>query len=460
MPLTTKAFLWCMVTRLDVSGACRFAWTSLWNRWGSAKIGYSHIILHASTPGTLGRLVICNHLPHSGRPFEDFRQGCESLYQGLSCAASRNTPILLCGDFNDEIHLNAGTDRGTLLRATLDGLGLQNLACCSQPTWRDRRIEHVICNAPFSHLAAGVGAEHSPWACVSVRLEVKEGLEVDHAFLLCESLFNGWPKPRSRKQRAATYNSRPCKMQATGDPRPFQDFIFRRFPFHRECVSVVHSGLQALAQQATTPVPSIRYVDPPNVRDLCRQRSVTWDREARRALSLRIYKHRQLAKRQWHLDIISKAANGDWACRRYLRKKWSFSAATRPLLERFGRDPCAVAHAAQERVRTKFSDPDASELGDPLAGLPDSEPSLQVEEVIAVVNGLKGGKGSPGLEVVLKVLTKLAMQCIVPQSCFGSCCGRGVAEALYTVKACAQESCGLQTKQFSCSWTFRQPLTH
>ena len=52
-------------------------------------------------------------------------------------------------------------------------------------------------------------------------------------------------------------------------------------------------------------------------------------------------------------------------------------------------------------------------------------------------------------EVLLKVLSKLVMTRIVqswslPTCCFGACRGRGVAEALYTVKACAQETAGLQ----------------
>ena len=52
-------------------------------------------------------------------------------------------------------------------------------------------------------------------------------------------------------------------------------------------------------------------------------------------------------------------------------------------------------------------------------------------------------------EVLLKVLAKLAMNRIadkwsMPKCCFGACRGRGVPEALYTVKHCAQEVGGLQ----------------
>ena len=52
-------------------------------------------------------------------------------------------------------------------------------------------------------------------------------------------------------------------------------------------------------------------------------------------------------------------------------------------------------------------------------------------------------------EVMLKLLAKLAMTRIacqwpVPNCCFGACPGRGAAEALYTVKVCAQEAAGLQ----------------
>jgi len=52
-------------------------------------------------------------------------------------------------------------------------------------------------------------------------------------------------------------------------------------------------------------------------------------------------------------------------------------------------------------------------------------------------------------EVMLKLLAKLAMTRIacqwpVPNCCFGACPGRGVAEALYTVKVCAQKAAGLQ----------------
>ena len=52
-------------------------------------------------------------------------------------------------------------------------------------------------------------------------------------------------------------------------------------------------------------------------------------------------------------------------------------------------------------------------------------------------------------EVLLKILARLAVARIVsqwpvPQCCFGACRGRGVPEALYTVKACSQELGGMQ----------------
>ena len=77
-------------------------------------------------------------LPHSGRPMDDFMAALATLETDLSPFARRGHPLILLGDFNVDLALDAG-ERCVALKAFLRALGLTFFSGDQCPTWRHRR---------------------------------------------------------------------------------------------------------------------------------------------------------------------------------------------------------------------------------------------------------------------------------------------------------------------------------
>ena len=88
----------------------------------------------------------------------------------------------------------------------------------------------------------------------------------------------------------------------------------------RASQAVSHSDLKDLAKRSTYRVYPLRYQDPPEIKDLCRLRSVTGHGPERARLTGLIYKQRREAKQQWTNDLFSRASQGDWQARQALQR--------------------------------------------------------------------------------------------------------------------------------------------
>ena len=64
--------------------------------------------------------------------------------EALFPAVQRGHPLLVMGDFNEELHLTGiGSDRDLVLFTTLRALALDHYPA-DGPTWRHRRLDHVL----------------------------------------------------------------------------------------------------------------------------------------------------------------------------------------------------------------------------------------------------------------------------------------------------------------------------
>ena len=478
--------------------------------WSSAHVGHSHLVVlikHSLLDADVPLVIVSLHLPHSGRPAADFEAACASLHADLTRFADSNLPTLLLGDFNQQIHLpGVAGDRAALLDAVLQSLGLGYVSQDSVPTWRDRRVDHIVCNHAFACKCLPIGSEACRWAEVSVLENLRAALGVDHRLLLHESMLRpSHPGVRKRRSRAAQFRNRPCRM-ALHSPEDLQRCVYA----HMSNPSV--GFLETAARTSTRPAPSRKYVDPPAVRDLCLQRSVCFEPERRQQLSLAIYRARGLARRSWRKNLVLEAACGDWQARRMLLKQVSTHTASRRFASTYDTQEHA-ARAVREHFNARFGARADEPACPTFAGLPDDEPPFSPDEVLHAVAELKGNKTTGisrvgvcvfktlvqlhfGLqlltdilnlclrdcdtalpehlaagwvillpktafpnepaefrpivcgEVILKLLSKLAVRRVtacwsLPRSCFGACRGRGVMEALFLVKSCLQESSGL-----------------
>ena len=488
-------------------------------KWCRIKCGHSHLVVQVQLSiCTVPVTVVVLHLPHSGRPLSDFHMACLDLQRDLQRSLQQKLPVMVLGDFNEQIHVDTSVnERWSILQNVLTGLDLLHFSSDGLPTWRNRRIDHILFNSTMVHLCSPIGPADCPCSLLQVRPDFMSVLGVDHALLLGESLLRNCPshcfsQTSRRRRRALQFQQRPCRMVLT-EADPIQAFIYRHSGLTQFSPGQIYSSLKDLVPVCSKPLPSRKYMDPPHIKELCRVRSLCTTIPERKHLSVQIFQLRKLARQQWHRTIVREAACGNWACRKLLHPRRPLAAATRPLIDRHDGDPSAAAASVRQHFQNKFSSDSAPVPHDFLHGLPDEEPPWTLQEVGDAVAALKTNKTTGisrinvamlkslveatfGLElltellnafladpaslpndlaegwvillpkralvdqpdqfrpivcgeVLLKILSKLAVARIVsqwpvPQCCFGACRGRGVPEALYTVKACSQELGGMQ----------------
>ena len=131
----------------------------------------------------------------------------------------------------NNVELSLGEqDRHVALHALLRGLGLDFFSTDAAPTWRNRRLDHVLCNSFVVRLCRRVGdLETCPWARVDVRRDLQHALSVDHALLLHELLLlyplsSHGHHHHNRRLRRRAFLDRPCKMRVT-DPALLQQQV-------------------------------------------------------------------------------------------------------------------------------------------------------------------------------------------------------------------------------------------
>eukprot|EP00438_Fugacium_kawagutii_P003132 Skav207107 [mRNA] locus=scaffold156:101131:103893:- [translate_table: standard] len=124
------------------------------------------------------------------------------------------------------------------------------------PTWRARRIDHILYNSSFVDLSRLIGSSHCPWATLQVCSDLQAILEVDHALLLCETLFRVEVASSNSKQRrrlrANFFRQRPCKMMVTDDAA-IQSFVYTHVGQSHLRPGHVYSSLTRLVSSCSRP---------------------------------------------------------------------------------------------------------------------------------------------------------------------------------------------------------------
>ena len=116
--------------------------------------------------------------------------------------------------FKHQVHLQESvSERATVLHDVLASLDLLHFSTDG--------LHHVLYNSPFIDLSYTNGSSQCPCATLQVRPDLQTILEVDHALLLCETLFRSGSatlgSKHRRRLRANVFRSRPCKMMVTSD---------------------------------------------------------------------------------------------------------------------------------------------------------------------------------------------------------------------------------------------------
>lgn len=317
--------------------------------WCSGQVGHSHFSCAVQIPPfQKGVCLVTAHLPHQGRPLDDFLAALSSLEACLIPMVRKNHPIILLGDLNVDLCQGSGA-RLTALLACFHKLGLLHFSKDSAPTWGTHRLDHLVCNSLVIDTCQVFPCQPAcPWAAVEVRPDLKHALSVDHNFVLHELLTVGRGR-RSRGHRFQRYRAflhRPCKMHVTNVPL-LQQKIYGFLDFaSRGLMPAPQSFLTECAVQCCSRAPALRFRDSPELQQLCRARSVCGDAQQRRVLSLSIHVRRKWEKQMWRRHLLHRASRGYWSARRFLQRKSgsSSSRVASGLVRQFGSRDAAIAH--------------------------------------------------------------------------------------------------------------------
>ena len=375
--------------------------------WSNAHVGHSHLCCCVRTmPFVKPVCFVSIHLPHKGRPLDDFLAALSSLEACLRPFACRRYPIVVLGDLNVDLCCGAG-GRLTALLACFHGLGLVHYSSDSAPTWRALRLDHIVCNAVvLQHCLAlrGPAADDScPWAFVEVRSDLRHALSVDHCFVFHELLLRGASSAHRRACRASAFLKRPCKMRVTNSGL-LQHHIYGFLDLtSREGFVEPLGFLTECAQSCTSRVPALRFRDSPTLQHLCRARSVCSDPARRRDLSFSIHLRRKWEKHAWRKHLVDRAARGDWLARRALQRRSapSSASAAQGLVRQFGLRDRAVTHV-REHFAARFAAPPEPPLS--FDGLCVSEPDFTPQEVGGAVARMKVGTTTGMSQVSVELL--------------------------------------------------------
>eukprot|EP00438_Fugacium_kawagutii_P029956 Skav226338 [mRNA] locus=scaffold3640:56391:60839:+ [translate_table: standard] len=293
------------------------------SHWSSGTLGHSHALVVVSLPGFLEKVcVVCVHLPHSGRPHDDFLAALTSLEESLKPFVLRRSPICLLGDLNVDLDRDHGVRQSALL-AFLQSLDLGSWSVDAFPTWKDRRLDHVVCNPWFVRRCQHFAAQHAcSWASVQVRADLQAALGSDHG-LLCHDILTAAPvdSHRARPSHRALFARRPCRMRVR-DVSLLQQHVYGVMD---SCASGScpdpHAFLSSCAAACSSRAPVFGFRDSAALKALCRSRSVTMDPARRCQLSLEIHRLRAHERKQWKAGLMASAAKGDWEARRFLQKR-------------------------------------------------------------------------------------------------------------------------------------------
>ncbi|CAE7674425.1 unnamed protein product [Symbiodinium sp. CCMP2592] len=375
--------------------------------WSSFQIGYAHICMRFQATGR-DVLFVNVHLPHSGRPVNDFLLACESIVATVQPSSDKGIPIVLLGDLNyDLFRDDPASDRGAAVHAMLSVLGLTVWPSNRGYTWRRRTIDYVICNDAFGRMSACHSSAHRPWGEYAVRPDLREMLRVDHNAVVCDVLLPRPAGPAPGRRRRRVDWSRVPRRMCVVDP----DAMAAQVDALPQALEGASSGvpwLNRLAATLTKPRRALRYLDPPEVKELCHVRSRTVDLEVRRRLSLQIVEACKLAKQAWKRQLYLSAASGNWQARRRLAKTVSLEASLWPMLLQLDGDRSKLV----EEVKTHFMNKFSPELhcGDVLrrlAQLPDVEPPFTAPEILECLRTMKMNQTTGMSKVSVELLRAL-----------------------------------------------------
>ncbi|CAE7242416.1 hypothetical protein AK812_SmicGene1302 [Symbiodinium microadriaticum] len=268
--------------------------------------------------GSMRRLTLVGcHLPHQDNTDDIFQASLREIKDLQRCMNNKNTPCVIMGDFNAE----TSSLRGIQLCSAASSLGGRVLQSF-QPTRFGRcsetELDYFMVNRPLndtilpqaatveiatiqhSHLA--IGSDHD---CVCLELVLR-----DPAHLV----------KRAKRRR---YRQFKCRRHSVAQEPLHADLRATSDTFAQQTSVQQWETLSRLSERHSFAAPSLKYKDPPGIKQLCQERRATHDPLERARVTKVIIAARHEARRRWMQDLYDKSEQGDPSAIRYLRQRGS-----------------------------------------------------------------------------------------------------------------------------------------
>ena len=281
-------------------------------------------------------LLVGVHFPHKNDPDEVFQEALWELEHVLG-KSRRFHLVCVAGDWNTQ----AGDARHNELLALTTYYGYLHMVP-ERDTWY--RFGASRCYDYFFFKDTNVFHIIPESANVDCNLDAMHEIKTDHALVTSSfQVFASVSKDPLNKRKKGCFK-RCFRWRIDAQIDEVLPHIWD--PHIRVDATSQWQTLRALSNAVSTRKVGLRYVDPPFVKDLCKQRREVTDSAQRAWIVRAIFACRTAAKREWWKQLENAAGNGDSEAICYLRRRQRKPASTTA----FARDSGGRSKAA-ERIR-------------------------------------------------------------------------------------------------------------
>ena len=336
------------------------------------------------------RWVFTVHLPHSNSPDEIFDECIRDI--GVFARKVQSQHAIFIGDFNAD----PSSPRAILLDDALAVYGFRPVrsGCPTRfGNLSSTELDYAYVSGPLSRRIST-----SPDALLlNVNSESRLEIASDHDRVTLQvKLSDRLVRKRHRKTKRGNcgrWSVGPKLGQCLDDLRP----EFPSLPLERQW-----EVLKEIQSKCCFRTPSLKYKDSPDLKQLCRDRSMCQDRSRKLELTRLIIARRRSEKLHWLQDLEAKASDGDPGAIRYLRSRSKPQGTMTGLIKEANGTTHAAAQLRdhfQELFSPQTSQADAAQVHDIVESLQYSSGLVQMtgfseEEVSSAISRLKMGKTS------------------------------------------------------------------
>ncbi|CAE7274880.1 CBWD5, partial [Symbiodinium sp. KB8] len=287
------------------------------------------------------RILVGVHMPHRDNAEQYYEQSVLDLE--LFLRSFQHLPCSLAGDWNADVD----DSRFATLSSMCSSLSYKCFHPTA-PTWHGRLSQRMLDYFFFNrHALEGKHMHAEPELQHNTAPAKEVGSDHDlvqlKLFLLCSK---GVRQPRPRKRNR-------CNKWILDRDRLDHVNIDEEF-FRQQSAKQQWEVIRSINDTCARPKPSLKYKDPPDLKELCRQRHYTNDPADKTRLAKQILSRRREARSLWLQGLMRRASTGDGSATAYLHNRSKPKPSHNKLIQASGGKQ-AAAEQVQERMQELLS---------------------------------------------------------------------------------------------------------